>query len=71
MIKVTKQLSLCLVGLICSLLISVTADNIRAQVPRQFNYQGLIQTQSGQPIPDGDHSVTVSLYVGDIGGDTL
>jgi len=41
-----------------------------AQIPRTISYQGAL-TGNGQPVPDGDHIVTVSLYDMAAGGSVL
>ena len=34
----------------------------QAQIPRTFSYQGIIHAGGGQPIPNDDHAITISLY---------
>lgn len=52
-----NRLSL-LVALICGLV----ATTALAQVPRQISYQGVLVDGSGNPISDGNHSITLRIY---------
>src|SRR5687768_9352689 len=35
---------------------------VRAQIPRQISYQGMILGAGGQPIADGNHTIELRLY---------
>lgn len=54
----------CLCAMICF-------TNVRAQVPRQISYQAMIMDNTNQPIADGQHTITISVYNAPTGGVTL
>jgi hypothetical protein len=39
-----------------------------AQVPRTISYQGILNDASGNPVPDGNKTLTVNLYLDPTGG---
>lgn len=42
-----------------------------AQVPRQISYQGFLADNTGKPVADGQHTITVSMYNAPTGGTAL
>jgi hypothetical protein len=42
-----------------------------AQVPPAFTYQGVLQDNHGNPVPDGDYTVRFKLYPAATGGTAL
>ncbi len=42
-----------------------------AQVPRLINYQGKLTDTSGNPVADGNYSITLRIYDADAGGNLL
>ena len=42
-----------------------------AQVPNLVNYQGRLMTTEGQPVADGDHQLTFTIYDAETGGNAL
>lgn len=52
-------------------LVLVLASSGGSAVPRQLNYQGLLKTASGMPVPDGSYPVTFGLYGAPTGGVAL
>jgi len=42
-----------------------------AQIPHLINYQGKLTDSSGNPVPDGTHSITFRIYNLESGGDIL
>lgn len=59
------------IALFFLLLAAGGASIVRAQIPRQLSYQGLIQDQAGKPISDGNHTVEVIIYDALTGGAVL
>ncbi len=44
------------------LLFTAAATSLNAEVPAVMSYQGVLTDNSGNPIPDGNHTVTFRLY---------
>jgi hypothetical protein len=44
---------------------------VAAQVPQTLSYQGVITTDGGQPVDDGDYSIHFRLYAGPESGEPL
>lgn len=57
--------------LVIATLVFMTCAVIQAQIPRQMSYQGLLTDPTGQLVPDGDHSLTMSLYTQATGGSSI
>ncbi len=57
--------------LVIATLAFMTCAVIQAQIPRQMSYQGLLTDPTGQLVPDGDHSLTMSLYTQATGGSSI
>jgi hypothetical protein len=50
------------------LLVIVMATSLFADIPKTLNYQGRLMNTVGQPVIDGDYSVTFRLYTAASGG---
>ncbi len=59
------------IAAVASVILVLLASAILADVPRLINYQGRLITSAGEPIADGNHSVTFSLYSQATGGAAL
>ncbi len=46
-------------------------NTAQAQIPRTMNYQGRLTSTSGQPVPDGSYTMTISVYDVQNGGVAL
>jgi hypothetical protein len=44
---------------------------VHAQIPKVLNYQGAITDNTGNPVPDGSHSVIFNLYTTSSGGTAI
>ena len=55
-----------LISVILLLNISITAE-----VPQLINYQGVLRDADGQPVLDGNYSVTFRIYGDSLNGETL
>jgi hypothetical protein len=52
-------------------LMAFSATHVAAQIPRTISYQGLLSDASGNPLPDGNHSLKFTLYSQASGGTVL
>jgi hypothetical protein len=52
-------------------LLAVGASSAQAQTPRTISFQGVLLTPAGTPVPDGNHSLTLTIYDRATGGTTL
>lgn len=50
------------------LLFSLVVPKASAEIPLQMKYQGLLTQSDGNPVPDGEHPVTFSIYNSDVRG---
>ncbi len=48
--------------LIAVLVFLVAGTTLHAQIPKTFNYQGVLTDAAGKPVADGSRSITVKLY---------
>lgn len=55
----------------CFLLFFLLIPAASAQIPRTLSYQGILTDTLGNPVPDGQHSVTFRLYATSTGGSPL
>lgn len=60
-----------LTAALATLTILVSAATLAAQTPRTISYQGVLADQSGSFLPDGIHSIAVSLYEAPTGGTSI
>lgn len=51
-------------GLVC-------ATNVRGEIPRKINYQGVLTDLSGSPMPDGQYQMIFKIYNAATGGTPL
>ncbi|MBS1903934.1 MAG: hypothetical protein JSS75_09535 [Bacteroidetes bacterium] len=56
--------------IVCVALVSF-GTIVRAQIPRQIAYQGILLQSDGTTVPDGNHTLTLSIYSTATGGATL
>jgi len=52
-------------------LITTFATNLTAQMPRTMSYQGVLADKNGAFIPDGNHTLTLTLYDAADGGNEV
>ena len=58
--------------IICLLFfLSLFEASLFAQIPHTISYQGLLTDAEGNPKPDGDYTITFSLYDSQTGGEAL
>lgn len=48
-----------------------SASTVTAQIPRTISYQGILTDGSGNPLPDGSHSMEVRIYREQTGGSVV
>lgn len=51
-----------------TLTVIVTSSPALAQIPRTISYQGLLTDNTGNPLPDGSHSLDIRIYREQTGG---
>ncbi|KXK57697.1 MAG: hypothetical protein UZ07_CHB004000351 [Chlorobi bacterium OLB7] len=51
--------------------VMAAVNTAQAQIPRTMNYQGRLTSTSGQPVPDGSYTMTISVYDVQNGGVAL
>jgi hypothetical protein len=47
---------------LCIVIAAISVSLVRAQIPRQISYQGMIVVSGGQPIADGNHTLELRIY---------
>jgi hypothetical protein len=47
---------------LCIVIATISVSLVRAQIPRQISYQGMIVGAGGQPIADGNHILELRIY---------
>lgn len=47
---------------LCIVIAAMSVSLVRAQIPRQISYQGMIVGPGGQPIADGSHTLELRIY---------
>ncbi len=57
--------------LLSFLVILFTLDNITAQIPQAFNYQGVARDLSGSPLPQNTIGLSISILADSPGGTTM
>lgn len=56
---------------LASMVVLLSAISVSAEVPTTINYQGLLTDDTGQPVADGDYSVTFTIYDSLIAGNSV
>lgn len=56
---------------VCGLLLVLLTAPVRSQIPRTISFQGVLSDGSGILVPDGQHSLTVTLYESSTAGTPL
>ncbi len=64
-----KKIVLLFVALLMLLYLSAYAPT--APFPKMINYQGMLTTLGGSPVPNGDYSIRFRIYTASVGGTTL
>ncbi|MBD3349169.1 MAG: hypothetical protein GF400_08245, partial [Candidatus Eisenbacteria bacterium] len=58
-------------ALLFVLVVFLTAAVAVADISPYMSYQGVLRDASGNPVPDGDYSVSFSIYDAETGGSAL
>ena len=54
-----------------ALLLTAVVTTVTAQIPRTISYQGALTDDSGNPLPDGAHTIEVRIYREPQGGEAI